>query len=265
MVSRSWLIAGLVTSMSVGELSAQEISHDSIPGTLVSFEMVVVPAGTIAVPGKDGAKDVRVSSFLIGRTELSWDAYDAYMLSTPAPDEPPPPGADAVARPSRPYGAPDYGWGHHGYPAISVARQAAESFCVWLSSKTGKRYRLPTDAEWMHAATLAGGGHSMTPARLDSLAWHAGNAGATTHPSSSRAADALGLYDLFGNAAEWVMTSDDPNVTRGGSFRDARTKVGPQARAEQDDSWQERDPQLPKSRWWLSDGPFVGFRIVREP
>jgi hypothetical protein len=35
-------------------------------------------------------------------------------------------------------------------------------------------------------------------------------------------------------------------------------------RAVQDDSWNERDPQLPKSRWWLSDGPFVGFRLVRE-
>ena len=54
-------------------------------------------------------------------------------------------------------------------------------------------------------------------------------------------------------------------MTRGGSFRDAAERVGPAARAVQDDSWNERDPQLPKSRWWLSDGPFVGFRIVREP
>jgi len=55
------------------------------------------------------------------------------------------------------------------------------------------------------------------------------------------------------------------SVTRGGSFRDAPGTLGPSARTVQDDSWNERDPQLPKSRWWLSDGPFVGFRLVREP
>ena len=243
-----------------GEATAQSptIVRDSIPGTLVSFELVAVPAGTVAVPGKSAQ---RVSRFLIGRTELQWDAYDAYMLSQPTPAEKPAPGTDAVSRPSRPYGAPDYGWGHHGYPAISVARAAAEAFCVWLSVQTGHTYRLPTEAEWQHAATLAAAGRMNT----DTLFWYAENAAATTHPSAARAADALGLYDLFGNAAEWVVTDDDKNVTRGGSFRDTRARIGPQARAEQDDSWQERDPQFPKSRWWLSDGPFVGFRIVREP
>jgi hypothetical protein len=51
-------------------------------------------------------------------------------------------------------------------------------------------------------------------------------------------------------------------VTRGGSFRDSLEGTGPSARAVQDPSWNERDPQLPKSSWWLSDGPFVGFRMV---
>jgi formylglycine-generating enzyme required for sulfatase activity len=75
-----------------------------------------------------------------------------------------------------------------------------------------------------------------------------------------RAPDALGLFDLFGNVAEWVTTDDDARVVRGGSHRDAA--VGPGARAIQDERWNETDPQLPKSRWWLSDGPFVGFRLV---
>ncbi|MDA1306832.1 MAG: hypothetical protein O2917_06175, partial [Acidobacteria bacterium] len=63
---------------------------------------------------------------------------------------------------------------------------------------------------------------------------------------------------------EWVMTEDNALVVRGGSFRDAATVVGPAARAEQDDTWNERDPQLPKSQWWLSDAPHVGFRVVRR-
>jgi formylglycine-generating enzyme required for sulfatase activity len=169
---------------------------------------------------------------------------------------------DAVARPSQPYGAPDYGWGHAGYPAISIAATAAQAFCEWLSAKTGKTYRLPTEAEWMHAARLAAGGETLSAARRDDVAWHRENASARTHPVGVKKGDALGLFDLFGNAAEWVTTSDGGLATRGGSFRDLASAIGPAARAVQDESWNERDPQLPKSRWWLSDAPFVGFRLV---
>lgn len=241
------------------------VARDSIPGTLVTFELVLVPGGRVVVPGAGGvARAVDVGAFWIGRTELTWDAYDPFAFG---------PGsggsrgsADAVSRPSRPYGAPDYGFGHAGYPAISVTRAAAEAYCRWLSERTGKRYRLPTEAEWVRAAQLAAGGADPLPrGRLDALAWHAGNAGARSHPVGARRADALGLRDLFGNVAEWVASDDGQRVARGGSWRDPAGQVGPAARAVEDDSWSERDPQIPKSPWWLSDGPFVGFRVVREP
>ena len=237
-------------------VSAQSpgITKDSIPGTLVRFELVQVPAGTVVVNGRT----VNVPAFEAGRTEVTWDMYDVFFLRL---DEPRTGGgADAMARPSEPYGAPDYGWGHAGFPAISVAYAGAQAFCVWLSARTGKRYRLPTEAEWQHMANLAGGKD-----RLDALAWHRGNAGDQTHAVKSKQPDALGLYDLFGNAAEWVSTNEARPVTRGGSFRDDAASVGPNARAVQTARWNERDPQNPKSIWWLSDGPFVGFRIVREP
>lgn len=232
---------------------------EAITGTLVTFEMVPVPAGTVTVDGRTETVD----SFYIARTETTWDLYDVFALGLDRPADRG--GADAVARPSQPYGAPDYGWGHAGYPAISVTRAAAEAFCEWLSAKTGKRYRLPTDAEWAHAAALAAGPDPLTAARLDALAWHRGNAGGTTHPAGRKAADALGLFDLFGNAGEWVTTSDGALVLRGGSFRDPPENVGPGARATQTEAWNERDPQLPKSRWWLSDAPFAGFRVAASP
>ena len=228
--------------------------RESIPGTLVTFEMVPVPGGTVTLDGKV----VKVEPFQIGRTEVTWDMYDVFALALDAKAGG---GADAVARPSRPYGAPDYGWGHGGYPAISIAYPAAQAFAKWLSAKTGQKYRLPTEAEWAHAAQLAAKG---APAS-DAIAWHDGNAQSKTHPVATKKPDALGIFDLFGNAAEWVTTGDDTFVARGGSFRDPATSVGPGARAVQDDSWNARDPQLPKSQWWLSDGPFVGFRLVREP
>ena len=175
---------------------------------------------------------------------------------------------DATARPSRPYGAPDRGFGHHGYPALAMTYFAAQTYCVWLSAKTGKKYRLPTDAEWTRAAWLGLAGDSaLTAERRDALAWHAGNARAKAHPAAAKAADALGLYDMLGNVAEWVSGTDSGGrpVVRGGSWNDPPDRVGATARARQAPAWNETDPQFPKSRWWLADAPFVGFRIVREP
>ena len=228
---------------------------ETINGTLVGFEMVPVAGGPVTV----GGTAVTVEPFMIGRTEVTWDMYD--LFAEGGSDVRGNTGSDASTRPSHPYGAPDYGWGHAGYPAISITRQAAEAFCVWLSAKTGKTYRLPTEAEWARAAELAAGKDSPGASR-EAITWHRGNANATTHPVGARKPDALGLFDLFGNAAEWVTTTDNTRVTRGGSFRDTLENTGPAARAQQDPSWNERDPQLPKSRWWLSDGPFVGMRVV---
>ena len=229
-------------------------SAGSIPGTLVRFELIRIPAGT----APDGTP---VRAFELLRTEVTWDMYDVFALKLD--EKTPGATADARARPSSPYGAPDYGWGHTGYPVMSIAREAAIAFCEWLSSKTGERYRLPTEAEWSHAAALAM--PRPDSAALEALAWFRGNAGEQTHAVRRRTPDALGLYDMFGNVAEWVMPADSARVTRGGSYKDPIAAIGPSARSLQTATWNERDPQLPKSRWWLSDGPFVGFRIVREP
>ena len=251
--------------MALGTAGAQPpaVVRDSVPGTLVTFELVPVPGGRVTVPGRAGPHEVDVRPFLIGRTELVWPAYDPFAFGPGSGGER---GSDeAVSRPSRPYGAPDYGWGHAGFPTMSVTRDAAVAYCQWLSEQTGRRYRLPTEAEWVRAAQLAFGGAPLSAARLDSLAWDRANSSDRSHKVATKHADALGLYDLFGNVAEWVMTDDGKLVARGGSWRDAPDSVGPNARVEQDDSWNERDPQIPKSVWWLSDGPFVGFRIVRDP
>ncbi|MGH7531354.1 MAG: formylglycine-generating enzyme family protein [Gemmatimonadales bacterium] len=231
------------------------VESDSIPGTLVRFDMIPVPASTA------GGR-----AFWIGKTEVTWDEYDvwAFRLDLPAADRTA--GVDATGRPSRPYGAPDRGFGHRGYPAIGMTYAAAQAYCAWLSAKTGKRYRLPTDEEWTRAALLGLGSDSiLSPQRRDSLAWHAGNAGATTRRTGTKTADALGLHDVLGNVAEWVTGADGTPLVRGGSWADPPDRVNPTTRERQTPAWNETDPQFPKSRWWLADAPFVGFRIVREP
>ncbi len=234
--------------------AAQAPIRDSLPGQRIGWDMVYVPAGTVRLPGESS---VAVPEFWIGRTEVSWQLYDVFYLRFDLPRAERA-GVDAASRPSRPYGAPDRGFGHRGYPAMSLTYRAAVDFATWLSERTGHHYAVATEAQWQRAADLALAGDELT----DSLAWNVTNADGTTHPIGSRAPDRLGLHDLFGNVAEWVTSADGHPRLRGGSFQDS---LDARARAEQTPAWNKTDPQIPKSRWWLSDGPFAGFRLVRIP
>lgn len=236
--------------------------RDSIPGTLVTWEMVTVPGGRVAVPGPTGPMEVDVPTFLIGKTEVTWDMYDVFQLRLDLPREERNRVA-ASARPSDPYGAPDHGFGHRGFPAMSITYDGARKFAAWLSERTGHTYVVPTDAQWSRAAELAAAG--LDAGGIDSIGWNAGNSSARTHAVAGKPADRLGLHDLFGNVGEWVLGADSLPLLRGGSYRDPSAEIGPERRARQAPFWNETDPQIPKSRWWLSDGPFVGFRLVRIP
>lgn len=235
-----------------GKPFAQEIM-----GTTVKFDMVPIPAGN----GLDGKT---LPAFWIGRTEVLWDMYDIFVYGLDQPSQTeggPIPTPDGVTRPTKPYLTMDRGFGHAGYPVISVSYKGAEEFCKWLSAKTGRKYRLPTEAEWEYVA-LAGGKEPL--ADIEAIAWHQGNADAKTQPAASKKANAWGVYDMFGNAREWVAGNDGKPVTKGGSFRDKAESMTARDRVENKSAWNASDPQIPKSVWWLADGGFVGFRVVCE-
>ena len=62
----------------------------------------------------------------------------------------------------------------------------------------------------------------------------------------------------------WIKpTSKHPVTLKGGTFRDENDKLRCAARLKSDLKWNARDPQIPKSKWWNADAPFIGFRIVR--
>ena len=151
-------------------VTAFENFTETIPGTTVSFDMKAIPGGTFAMGSPDDepfrrddegpVKKVTVSPFFIGETEVTWDQYWAFYAETMSEGRTPPekvyannsnPEVDAISGPTPPFGIPDQGWGSGNRPAITMTHYAAETFCQWLSKKTGKKYRLPTEAEWEYA------------------------------------------------------------------------------------------------------------------
>jgi formylglycine-generating enzyme required for sulfatase activity len=240
---------------------------ETIPGTSVKLEMIPIPAGMIvfADPGQPNNKRaVAIKPIWMSKTEVTWDEYDVYAFRLDLKEEPKVGEFDAVTRPTKPYGAPDRGFGHHGFPALGMTFEAAQAYCRWLSAKTGRHYRLPTEAEWEYACR-AGAAKNPSKETLAAHAWYWDNADDKTHAAGAKQPNEWGLHDMLGNVAEWTVGNDGVPVAAGGSFKDKADKAHCGARARQTPAWNATDPQWPKSKWWLSDAPFVGFRVVCEP
>lgn len=153
------------------EVTAFENFEETIPGTAASIRMIAVPGGSFTMGSPENEafreadegpqKQVTVSDFFMAETEITWDQYWAFYSETMSEGHTPPekiyannerPDVDAVSGPTPPFGNPDQGWGTGERPAITMTWYAAKTFCQWLSLKTGRTYRLPTEAEWEYAA-----------------------------------------------------------------------------------------------------------------
>jgi formylglycine-generating enzyme required for sulfatase activity len=247
---------------------ARKPYEEKIPNTVIKFQMVPIPAGTILVKdpaGKKPPQNVHIKPFYIGKMEVTWDEFDVFLFRLDLTEDERKAGVDAKSRPSKPYGAPDRGFGHAGYPALGISYYAVQEYCKWLSAKTGKKYRLPTTAEWEYACR-AGENKSfpMADEDLDKIAWYWENGDDKAHAVGEKAANAWGLHDMLGNVAEWCTDADGTGWILGGSFVDKRVEISPAYRKKNSLEWNATDPQNPKSKWWLKDGPFIGFRVVCE-
>jgi formylglycine-generating enzyme required for sulfatase activity len=296
-----------VVVLSVGQAAQPpEPYTETIPGTKVSFDMVGVPGGRFAMGSPDSEKgrspdegpqhEVELHAFWIGKTEVTWDEYDLFAFgmdlerpASTAPRPATPTGADAITRPTPPYGDESFGYGKGKQPAINMTWHAAMEYCRWLSAKTGKLYRLPTEAEWEYAAragTKTVYSFGDDPQALGDYAWTRENSGERPHPVASKKPNAWGLFDMHGNVSEWILDQYDskyyasvkpmtvgpvllpgnhrfPHVSRGGSWDDEAKLARSAARRGSTPEWSRRDPQSPKSIWWHTDATFAGFRVVR--
>ncbi|MCA9277689.1 MAG: SUMF1/EgtB/PvdO family nonheme iron enzyme [Phycisphaeraceae bacterium] len=253
---------------------------ETVPNTVVEFSMVPVASGMVTLTTRDNETMMfNVDPFWVASTETTWDLYDIYVYKldgdvgneiTANKDQQASgtstASADAISRPTKPYLPPDRGFGHAGYPAMSITYEGATNFCKWLSVRTGKHYRLPTEAEWALVADRAKKPVGVnTEIGIEVTGWNKGNCNFTTHPVAQIDKREPGVYDIFGNVAEWVTGADGMPVAAGGSYVDAQADIGPNARVYQTSAWNQSDPQFPKSQWWLADCSFVGFRVVCDP
>src|SRR5262249_36634226 len=121
--------------------------------------------------------------------------------------------ADAVTKPSTPYVDETYGYGRDGYPVLCITHHAAMEYCRWLSARTGKLYRLPTEAEWewaCRAGTTTAYSFGDDPGKLDEHAWFDKNSGDTPHKVGTKKPNPWGLHDMHGNIAEWCLDHYHP-------------------------------------------------------
>ena len=293
----------------VGNTDVMEPYKQRIRGTRVSFDMVPIPGGTFirgSAENEAGRKQdegpqhqVQVAPFWMGKCEVTWDEYDlwAYSLekrrrqvlkiAADGTDRK----ADAVTRPTKPYTDMTFGMGKRGFPAICMTQLSAKKYCEWLSAKTGRYYRLPTEAEWEHACragTTTAYSFGDDQSQLGEYAWYYENSEDSYHRVGKKKPNPWGLYDMHGNVSEWCLDGSyresgyavesiagkvvsNPfqaadrmygRLVRGGSWDSDPEELRSAARLASNSEWKIQDPQIPQSIWFLTDALFVGFRVV---
>lgn len=190
----------------------------------IDIEMVSIPGGTLSMGciselecrADEVVREVTVKSFKMSKYEVTFDEYFKFTQATNRmlPE--------------------DYGWGRGNRPVFNVSWQDATDYAAWLSEITGKKYRLPTEAEWEYAAragtkTKYSWGNEFLAGKANcgpsgSSLW----AERQTAPVGSFNANPYGLHDMHGNVWEWVQdwygdynVSDqmDPKDPDKGKFR----------------------------------------------
>lgn len=287
-----------------------------IPGTDISFEMVPVPGGKFRMGGEPNALkpdqvneiEAKVEPFWIGRYEVTWAEYNQYyelgnsfrrfntfgIRKVTAENQ-----IDAVTTPSVLYDERDYfpaaseklEWPKH--PAVAMTQYAAKQYTKWLSKLTGEFYRLPAEIEWEYACragSTARYSFGDDEAKLREYAWFADNSNDDTHPVGLKLPNRWGLFDMHGNAGEWVLDQTSktyeplkkavaagdpaidwptrlyPRTVRGGSWDSNAGDCRSAARVGSSAKWHDDEPLIPVSPTWLCATALhrrVGFRIIR--
>jgi len=229
----------------------------------IGMKLIRVPAGQFMMgcpptePGCNATERqhlvVLTKDFWLGETEVTQEQWQRVMKTSPSAVK------DAKL------------------PVHSVTWFEAKEFCERLSAMEGKRYRLPTEAEWEYACragTTTTFSFGDSAARLSRYGWYNGNARGRPQPVAGKLPNPWGFYDMHGNVAEWCedwfawryplekqIDPTGPNATGTGPLG----SVGRVVRGGRHDFYAEicrsaaRDDKPPNARYVS-----VGFRVVLE-
>ena len=225
---------------------------EKIPGSNVSFDMVAIPGGKFVMGSPDNEplrkkdegplRKVALSKFWMAKTEVTWDEYMAFFRATGSQGRTEgqvvtKKNVDAISGATPPWGAPDQGWGKGSRPAITMSWHAAYVYCQWLSKVSGKKYRLPTEAEWEYACR----GGTETPyffagnpkkfnssgllkkifgpdtALIASRVVYKVNSNSKTWEPRSVKANPFGLKNMSGNVSEFCLDFYSPDTYKSDS------------------------------------------------
>jgi formylglycine-generating enzyme required for sulfatase activity len=279
----------LLSTISFSFAQQLKTYDQDIEGTSISFKMIAIPGGkfkigsssTSAEQDETPQKEIQLSSFWMEEHEVTFEEWDLYFKDVTLPQSKV---IDGVTRATPQYIDLTWGMGRDAkHPTNSMSQQAAMMYCKWLYSKTGFFYRLPTEAEWEYACGAGKPPVDNDVQALKEIGFFKDNSDKKFHHVKEKKPNAWGLYDMLGNVSEWTIDQYDPNyyqkinlkdpvtlpgakyprTMRGGSYLDDAEQLRCSNRIPSDAKWNQRDPQIPKSRWWLTDGMFAGIRVVR--
>jgi formylglycine-generating enzyme required for sulfatase activity len=201
------------TAMAQGNFTESGIT---LPNGAKSLDMIHVDGGTFQMGCSNrsnpscGANEspvhsVTLSNYYIGKYEVTRAQWRAVMGNANTPSL------------MFTYGVSDT----NNIPINTIDWYYANEFVCELNKKTGKKYRLATEAEWEFAAR--GGKNSngyaySGSANVDDVAWHQGNVGSNSYmakPVGGKASNELGTYDMSGNVREWTYDSFSQSYNEG--------------------------------------------------
>jgi formylglycine-generating enzyme required for sulfatase activity len=220
-------------------------------------EMVVMAAGRFLMgePDSDLAKRRRIeiaAPFAMSKYEVTFADWDACTSAGPCPV------------------AADNGWGRQTRPVINVSWTDAKRYAGWLSARTGKTYRLPSETEWEYSARASSDANYSfgdDSGRLNDHAWNGWNSGGSTHPVGEKTANAFGLHDMHGNISEFVEDCHNEDASAIPLDGTPHTSGSCDNRVARGGSWNDSEfyARSGERQWFSADLRYdrVGFRIAR--
>ncbi len=201
------------------------------------------------------AHEVEIKTFAISQTEVTFDDYDGFARAT------------GRSLPG------DQGWGRGKHPVVDISWDDAVAYTKWLSERTGKTYRLPTEAEWEYAIRSGSDstywwGYQMEEGRANCFDCGTEWDRKSTAPVGSFPPNNFGLHDMAGNVREWVQDCYHPNYSGAPLDGSAWMESDCKERVVRGGAYDKTSDSM-RSIWRghfkpSSHFPFTGFRVVLE-